>query len=345
MSRPRGRSRRPVDELRRPQLRGLREGLRVTGATPEDLEAFRRVRQHFPLRSELAEPVQQPLRLAVEQLLDGAFDVLAFEVARPGASAVPPSTLVDVMKRGVRLLEMPTRLYAASSGQQLPTGKVPLSAPALLQEVRPTPPFAMPSSWSSLWRSPTICSPLSTTHRAAPAGPAAAGFVTRVAEAAGSFVAMLQRWLARRKRRRRTDHEIPMPCRSTPRSATRHREISARCRRWRVQARAAPITHAIRIVPLEIGIDCPHHRGSQPGNVGVVGERILFGRIGQVTELDEDGWYRGRLEHDKLACAGRCLTILVVPFSSSTSSSASLTDLLLVSRWARSSSTSEARSS
>ena len=77
----------------------------------------------FPAALELAEPVQQPLRLAVEQLLDGAFDVLAFEVARPGASSVPPSTLVDVMKRGVRLLEMPTRLNSASSDQRLPTGK------------------------------------------------------------------------------------------------------------------------------------------------------------------------------------------------------------------------------
>jgi hypothetical protein len=108
--------------------------LRVTGATLEDLEAFRRIRQHFPLRSEVAEPVRQPLRLAVEQLLDGAFDVLAFEVARPGTTSVPSSTLVDVMKRGVRTLEMPTRLYAASSDQRLPTGKVPLSTPTLLQE-------------------------------------------------------------------------------------------------------------------------------------------------------------------------------------------------------------------
>jgi hypothetical protein len=29
----------------------------------------------------------------------------------------------------------------------------------------------------------------------------------------------------------------------------------------------------------EIGIDCPHHRGNQSGNVGVAGERVLFGTI------------------------------------------------------------------
>jgi hypothetical protein len=36
---------------------------------------------------------------------------------------------------------------------------------------------------------------LDDAPEAAPAGPGGAGFVTRVAESAGSFVAMLQRWL------------------------------------------------------------------------------------------------------------------------------------------------------
>jgi hypothetical protein len=172
-------------------------GLRVTGATPEDLEAFRRVRQHFPLRPELAEPVQQPLRLAVEQLLDRAFDVLAFEVARPGASSVPPSTLVDVMQRGVRLLEMPTRLYAASPDQRLPIGKVPLSAPALLQEGTTYTTFCDAFVMVfALAFADDLFAVLDDAPEAAPAGPAAGGgFVTRVGEAAGSFVAMLQRWL------------------------------------------------------------------------------------------------------------------------------------------------------
>jgi hypothetical protein len=36
---------------------------------------------------------------------------------------------------------------------------------------------------------------LDDAPEAAPAGPAGGGFVMRVGEAAGSFVAMLQRWL------------------------------------------------------------------------------------------------------------------------------------------------------
>ena len=171
-------------------------GLRVTGDTPEDLEAFRRVRQHFPLRSELAEPVQQPLRLAVAQLLDGAFDVLAFEVARPGASSLPPSTLADVMKKGVRLLEMPTRLHAARSDQRLRTGKVPLTAPALLQEGTTYTTFCDPFVMVfALVFADDLFALLDHAPEAAPGGSAGGGFVTRVAEAAGSFVAMLQRWL------------------------------------------------------------------------------------------------------------------------------------------------------
>jgi hypothetical protein len=175
---------------------GSARGLRITGATPEDLEAFRRVREHFPLRSELAEPVQQPLRLAVEQLLHGAFDVLAFEVARPGATSLPPSTLVDVMKRGVRLLEMPTRLDAAPSEQRLPTGKVPLTAPGLLQEGVTYTTFCDAFVMVfALAFADDLFAGLDDAPETAPAGLAGGGFLTRLSEAAGSFVAMLQRWL------------------------------------------------------------------------------------------------------------------------------------------------------
>ena len=172
---------------------GSARGLRVTGATPEDLEAFRRVRQHFPLRSELAEPVQQPLRLAVEQLLEGTFDVLAFEVARPGKSAVPPSTLVDVMEQGVRLLEMPTRL---DTGRRLLTDKVPLTAPAFLQEGTTYSTFCDAFVMVfALAFADDLFAGLDDTPEEAPANLAGGGFLTRLSEGADSFVAMLHRWL------------------------------------------------------------------------------------------------------------------------------------------------------
>jgi hypothetical protein len=174
---------------------GGARALRVTGATPEDLEAFRRVRQHFPLQSGLAEPVEQPLRLAVEQLLDGAFDVLAFEVARPDGTSVPPSTLVDVIKRGIRLLEMPTRLGAAPSDRRLPTGKVPLTAPTFLQEGTTYTTFCDAFVMVfALAFADDLFAGFGDAPEAAPAGPAE-GFPTRLAEAAGSFLAMLRRWL------------------------------------------------------------------------------------------------------------------------------------------------------
>ena len=101
------------------------------------------------------------------------------------------------MKRGVRLLEMPTRLYAASSGQRLPTGKVPLSAPALLQEGATYTTFCDAFVMVfALAFADDLFAALDDAPEEAPAGLAAGGgFVTRLAEAAGSFVAMLQRWL------------------------------------------------------------------------------------------------------------------------------------------------------
>jgi hypothetical protein len=101
------------------------------------------------------------------------------------------------MKRGVRLLEMPTRLHAASPDQRLPTGKVPLSAPALLQEGTTYTTFCDAFVMVfALAFADDLFAGLDDAPAAVPARPAAGGgFVTRLGEAAGSFVAMLQRWL------------------------------------------------------------------------------------------------------------------------------------------------------
>ena len=172
--------------------------LKVAGVSAEDLATFMRITQHFPLRATLAQPVRQPLRIAVAQLLAGAVDVLAFEVARPGRTFEPPESLAEVTGLGARLLEMPTTLGPPAAEAQLVVDEVPLVEPTFWRDGKTYPTFC--DAFVMVF-DPAFADDLAAGLHGRPAQTQAVraedggGFGDRIADAATSFVAMLQRWL------------------------------------------------------------------------------------------------------------------------------------------------------
>jgi hypothetical protein len=131
-----------------------RDHLQAVAGSPDASAGFERLRAALPLASTW-QVRAAPAAVAIEAVASGDAQLLLLELTVAGLAPQPPAVLDELAARGLRILPMPTRLFAPDSGLQ--SGGLPLRSAAWLR----------PGS-----RHDTLCDPLVLVFNSAVAGSA-----------------------------------------------------------------------------------------------------------------------------------------------------------------------------